>query len=69
MMHHVNLMQQLYDSLNVSFSSFSYHIYHKLLDHLLNSYFVLRLMLPVVRPFPVAVSLSDDGVQLLCMST
>ena len=25
MMHHVNLMQQRYDSLNVSFNSFSYH--------------------------------------------
>ena len=25
MMHHVNLMQQLYNSLNVSFSCLSYH--------------------------------------------
>ena len=25
MMHHINLVQQLYDSLKVSFNSFSYH--------------------------------------------
>ena len=30
MMHHIHLMQQPYDSLNVSFICFSYHYFTKL---------------------------------------